>query len=302
MRKAYIQLHIAVFLAGFTAIIGKEIKLNEGILVLYRLLITFVTLYLILLYKKKFIRIGFKNASRICLVGGLVALHWVFFYGSVKYSNVSVSLTCLSAIGFFTAILEPLILNKRINIVDMGLGLFAILGIYMIFDFHPQYKLGIIFGIFSAFIASIFPIFNKKLLLYNNPQIVTLYEMLGGFIVLSFIIPFYLQFFPASYYVPTFHDLLWLLILSWICTVLSFILQLSALTKISAFTSNLTYNLEPVYGIILGFIIFHENKDLKPGFYGGLSLIILAVILQMIRVRRAVKKQKQQNQNVPVLN
>ena len=292
MKKAYIQLHIAVFLAGFTAIIGKIIHLNEGVLVLYRLFFTVITLGVILVYKKEFIKLKTREALKIFMVGGLVAMHWVFFYGSVKYSNVSVSLTCLSAIGFFTALFEPLILGKKIKIIELGLGLFAIIGIYMIFDFHPQFKLGITFGIISALLASIFPVFNKKLLVEHSPKTVTLYEMCGGFLVLSIIIPFYLVWFPAQYYLPTMNDLFWLLILSWICTVLSFILQLNALTKISAFTANLTYNLEPVYGIILGLLIFNESKELKPGFYGGLSLIILAVILQMIRVRSSVKKNK----------
>lgn len=292
MKKAYIQLHIAVFLAGFTAIIGKLITLNEGVLVLYRLLFTVITLFIILKFKKQFIKLTVKDALRIFAVGGIVAMHWVFFYGSVKYSNVSVSLTCLSAIGFFTAFFEPLILRKSFKITELGLGLFAIMGIYMIFDFHPQFKMGITFGILSALLASIFPIINKQLLTKHTPKTVTLYEMCGGFLVLSLIIPFYLVWFPAGYYIPTLNDFIWLLVLSWLCTVLSFILQLSALQKISPFTANLTYNLEPVYGILLGFAIFHENKFLKPGFYGGLSLIILAVVLQMIRVRRQMKRDK----------
>lgn len=295
MKKAFIQLHIAVFLAGFTAILGKLITLNEGLLVLYRLLITVITLAAILLLRKKVILLPAKKMMRIFGVGALVATHWVFFYGSVKYSNVSVSLTCLSAIGFFTALFEPLILRRKLKWVELGLGLFAIIGIYMIFDFHPQFKMGILFGLISSLIASIFPVLNKQLLEENTPEIVTLYEMLGGFLVLLILIPVYLHFFPATYFVPTFSDWIWLLILAWLCTVFSFILQLNALTKISAFTINLTYNLEPVYGILLGFIIFHENKYLKPGFYGGLSLIILAVVLQAIRVRRSLKPKSDMN-------
>ncbi|CAN5197223.1 DMT family transporter [soil metagenome] len=292
MRKAFIQLHTAVFLAGFTAILGKLINLNEGVLVLYRLLITVVTLALLLFFRKQLLRLNLKNSLRIFSVGAIVALHWVFFYGSIKYSNVSLSLTCLSAIGFFTAIIDPLIMQRRISAIELTLGLFAVAGIYLIFDFHPQYKMGILFGIISALLASIFPILNKRLLHEFTPETVTLYEMTGGFIVLSIIMPFYLKIFPALYYLPTPSDWLWLLVLSWLCTVFSFILQLNALKKISPFTANLTYNLEPVYGIILGFIIFHENKDLKSGFYWGLSLILSAVVLQTFRVRMQLKRAK----------
>jgi drug/metabolite transporter (DMT)-like permease len=284
MKKAFIQLHIAVFLAGFTAILGKLITLNEGILVLYRMLITVVILFVLLYFKKQLVKLAIKDALRIFAVGGIIAFHWLTFYGSVKYSNVSISLTCLSSIGFFTALFEPLIMKRRIDIVEILLGLFAIAGIYLIFDFHPEYKVGIAFGMISALLASIFPVYNKKLLRNFTPGTVTIYEMFGGFIILLLCMPLYLSSFPAVYYLPTPSDWVWLLVLASLCTVFAFILQLNALRRISAFTVSLSYNLEPIYGIILGFVIFHENKYLHGAFYWGVSLIFFAVILQMIRV------------------
>jgi drug/metabolite transporter (DMT)-like permease len=289
MKKALIQLHIAVFLAGFTAILGKLITLNEGLLVWFRLLITVVTLGGILFFKKQLQRIPFKDVMKIFGVGVIVAIHWVAFYGSVKYANISVALVCFSATGFFTAFFEPLILKRKISLAEAGLGLIAISGIYIIFDFHPQYKLGIIFGIISAVGSSLFPIYNKKLLLTYEPRILTLYELGGGLLALTVLVPFYLMQFPAAYYLPTTTDWLWLLVLAWLCTVLSFDLQLNALKKISAFTANLTYNLEPVYGIILAFIFFKENENLHNQFYIGVLLILLAVVLQMYRIRRKYK-------------
>jgi drug/metabolite transporter (DMT)-like permease len=292
MKKAFLQLHIAVLFAGFTAILGKLINLNEGILVWYRMLLSAVSIALILFFRKDFTRISFLKLMKIFGVGAIVAIHWVTFYGSIKYSNVSVSVTCLSAIGFFTAFFEPIIMKRGIDYIEVLLGLVAIAGIYLIFNFYPEYKTGIIFGIISAMLASLFPIFNKNLLEEFSSEVVTLFEMTGGLIALSFIIPFYLYFFPAKYYLPTFSDWMWLLILAWVCTVLGFILQLNALKIISPFTTNLTYNLEPVYAIILAFIIFKENKFLGPGFYFGFSLIILAVSLQMMREWNNRKLQK----------
>ena len=298
MKKALIQLHIAVFLAGFTAILGKLITLNEGLLVWFRLLITVVTLGCILLYRKQLLKIPFKDVIKIFGVGVIVAIHWVTFYGSVKYANVSVALVCFSATGFFTAFFEPLILKRRISVIEVGLGLIAISGIYIIFDFHPQYKLGVIFGIISAVGSSLFPIYNKKLLLSYTPKILTLYELGGGLLALTVLVPFYLMQFPATYYLPTATDWLWLLVLAWLCTVLSFDLQLNALKKISAFTANLTYNLEPVYGIILAFIFFKENENLHREFYTGVGLILLAVVLQMFRIAGEQRKLKQQQTGI----
>jgi drug/metabolite transporter (DMT)-like permease len=287
MKKALIQLHIAVFLAGFTAILGVLIKLNEGLLVWFRLFITVATLALILLYKKQLQRIPFKDVIRIFGVGTIVAIHWVTFYASIKYANASVALVCFSATGFFTAFFEPLILKRRISLIEVGLGLLAIAGIYIIFDFHPQYKVGVIFGIISAMGAALFPIYNKRLLARYTPRVLMFYELGGGLLALTVLVPLYLMQFPAAYYLPTTTDWLWLLVLAWLCTVLSFDLQLNALKKISAFTANLTYNLEPVYGIILAFIFLQENRELHREFYIGVFLILLAVILQMIRMYRS---------------
>ncbi|UEG49872.1 DMT family transporter [Ferruginibacter lapsinanis] len=286
MKKALIQLHIAVFLAGFTAILGKLIGLNESLLVWYRLLLTVIALAIILYYKGQLKKIPRKEMLQIFGVGGIVAFHWLTFYGSVKYANVSVAVVCLAGSGFFTAFLEPLIFNKKIKLVEVLLGILAIAGIYIIFDFHPQYKVGIVFGILAALGSSLFPIFNKRLIVRYSPLVLTFYELSGGILVLTLVVPLYLYYFPATYYLPTILDGWWLLVLALLCTVVCFDLQLNALKKISPFTSNLAYNLEPVYGIIFAFAIFQENKSLNPQFYGGLVLIILAVALQTFRITR----------------
>ena len=287
MKKAFLQLHIAVFLAGFTAILGKLITLNEGLLVWYRLLLTVLILGAVMFYRKQLERVSYKDFLKIAGVGSIIAIHWVTFYGSVKYANVSVALVCFSATGFFTALFEPLFLRKPIVLAELLLGMLAISGIYIIFDFHPQYKVGIMFGIISAMGSALFPIFNKQLLFRFSPRILTLYELGSGLLVLSLLLPFYLSHYTATYYLPTVTDWAWLLILAVLCTVISFDLQLNALKKISAFTANLTYNLEPVYGIILAFIFFQENKLFHNEFFIGLGLILLAILLQMLRVLKA---------------
>ena len=253
------------------------------------MLLTVVILATILFFRKLLKKLSWKNTLILFGVGAIISLHWVSFYGSIKYSNVSVSVTCLSTIGFFTSLFEPMIRRRRVDFVEVLLGLLAIAGVYLIFNFYPKYKTGIIFGIISAMLACLFPIFNKTLLNKFSPNTVTLYEMSGGFIALCFILPIYFQFFPAQYFIPTSSDWLWLLILAGVCTVFAFNLSLHALKHISAFTTNLTYNFEPVYSIILAFIIFKENKFLGPGFYFGFTLILLAVSLQMVRVYREKK-------------
>src|SRR5437762_2154762 len=255
MRKSFLQLHLAVLLAGFTGILGRLITLNEGLLVWYRLLISSATLFLIFFFTKKLQRISLRDCLRISGVGLIAALHWVSFYGSIKYSNVSVALVCFSAIGFFTALFEPLIMRRKISARELLLGLLVIAGIYIIFHFDPKYKAGILIGLISALLGSLFPIFNRLFLKKHKAETVTLYELTGGFLALTIFMPLYLRLFPTDHLFPTRTDFLWLWVLSWMCTVLAFQLSMNALRKISAFTVNLSYNLEPVYGILLAFLI-----------------------------------------------
>ena len=289
MKKALIQLHIAVFLAGFTGILGKLIELNEGLLVWYRMLITVITLAVLLGYKKEIKKLPLIDMLKVVGVGGVIALHWVTFYGSIKYANVSIALVCFSSIGFFTAIFEPVILKRRFEWRELALGLLCIAGIYLIFNFNPQYKTGIIIGLISALLAVCFSILNKSFVARIPVKTITYYEMGGGWLVLTLLMPFYMKIFPTEYIFPSFDDWIWLLILAWLCTVWAMMLQLNSLKKLSTFTSNLTYNLEPVYGILLAFILFKENENLSSGFYYGLALILLSVFWQMWRIYRYQK-------------
>lgn len=289
MKKALIQLHIAVFLTGFTGILGKLIDLNEGLLVWYRMLITVITLAVLLGYKKEIKKLPWIDLLKVVGVGGVIALHWVTFYGSIKYANVSIALVCFSSIGFFTAIFEPVILKRRFEWRELALGFLCIAGIYLIFNFNPQYKTGIIIGLISALLAVCFSILNKSFVARIPVKTITFYEMGGGWLVLTLLMPFYMKTFPTEYIFPSFDDWIWLLILAWLCTVWAMMLQLNSLRKLSTFTSNLTYNLEPVYGILLAFILFKENENLSSGFYYGLALILLSVVWQMWRIYRYQK-------------
>ena len=291
MKKAFVQLHIAVFLAGFTGILGRLIDLNEGLLVWYRLAIASVTMWIIFSLTKKLQKIPFKDIISLAGIGFLAALHWVTFYGSIKYSNVSVALVCFSSVGFFTALLEPLIGQTRIKWIEVLLGLMVIAGIYIIFNFDPQYKTGIILGVISAVLIAIVIILLKKFVDRINPETLLTYQLSGGVVTLSAVMPFYMQQFPTEYIFPDLNDWMWLLVLAWLCSVIAFQFSIYSLKKLSAFTVNLTFNLEPVYGILLAFIVYKENKLLSQWFFLGFAIIALSLIIHVVLLLKEAKKQ-----------
>lgn len=286
MKQALIKLHIAVFLAGFTGILGKLIGLNEGLLTWYRIAITVVTLYAWLSWKKQLGFVAAATVWRLLGIGTLIALHWVLFYASIKMANVSIGLICFASVGLFTAILEPLFTPKKFSWSETGLGLISLLGILLIFHFDTRYRNGILAGLACSVLAAFFSVLNKKYVAVTDSKTMMLYELSGGLLLLTLGMPLYLCFFPTTYIIPTVKDWLWLLILSWLCTVLAMNLMLQSLKKVSAFTQNLSLNLEPVYGILMAFFLFQENEHLSVYFYPGVGLIALSVVLQMGRVVR----------------
>ncbi len=286
MKQALIKLHISVFLAGFTGVLGKLILLNEGLLVWYRIMLTVVSLFIILSWKKRITQLLPSVIWKLMGIGSLIALHWVFFYASIRLANVSIGLICFASVGLFTAILEPIMSHRKINFIEVGLGLVSLVGILLIFHFDTRYRLGIIFGLASSILAALFSVINKNNVEVAPPQTLMLYELSGGLLLLTLLMPLYLQFSTTTLIFPTLSDWGWLLVLSWLCTVLAMNLMLQSLKKVSAFTQSLTLNLEPVYGVFLAFFLFHENKELQPSFYFGLACIGLSVCLQMLRVVR----------------
>lgn len=292
MKKAFIQLHIAVFLAGFTGIMGRLIHLDAGWLVWYRLLITSATMWVLFFFTGKLKSISLRDKLKLAGVGFMAAMHWVTFYGSIQASNISVALVCFSSVGFFTALFEPLLLKTAINKAEVILGLVVMAAIALILRFDPQYKYGILLGVACALLLAVNMIWLRQFISRINPETVLTWQLSGGFLSLSAIMPFYVHYFKAENNIPGYEDWLWLLALAWICSVIAFQLTAYSLKKLSAFTVNLTFNLEPVYGILLAFAVYRENEQLSLWFYIGFAMIAASLIIHTIMLIKAAQRKK----------
>lgn len=282
-KKGFIQLHLSVILAGFTGLFGKLITLNEVDIVWYRMLFTSLILFVFTGLPK----VSVRKFLELSGCGALLGLHWMLFYGSIKASNVSIGVVCFSLIGFFTAIFEPLILKKKFSWLEMLFSLITVVGVLCIFSFDARYRYGIMIGVVSSAVCALYVIYNKRASVGVRSRDVLMSQMSGGLIAVSAIIPLYLSFFPSSQpvvVIPEGNNIWYMLCHALFCTVGMYLLQIQALKRLSAFTVNLTYNLEPCYTIVLAFLIFGEGRELNFSFYLGISLIILSVMLQTLRV------------------
>lgn len=285
--RAYIYLHISVLLYGFTAILGKLISLPGAGIVWYRMVLTAISLLLFpgIIRRARLIPPG--DRWRILGIGLLVALHWVAFYEAIKYSNASITLSCLASTTLFTSILEPILFKRSLRTGELVLGLFVILGFVFIFGFTgDNYLLGMVIAIISAILAALFSVLNKMYVSrYDVPSVILL-EFVAGVVLMTFLMPVYQNIFPQYSWIPSAQDWIYLLVLSLLCTTLAYNLTMRALQVLSAFTTSLAINLEPVYGIIMAYFILREGEELHPGFYLGAGIILLAVCLQPLFVRK----------------
>lgn len=274
IQKSFIQMHIAVFLWGFTAVLGKLISLSTLPLVWWRVVITTLSLTFLLNKYSLIKRVDSKTKLKVIGIGFLVGIHWLCFYGSVKLSNSSIAVICMATVSFMTSIIEPIFFRKKVQWKEILLGLLILPGMLLIVKTNLNWISGIIVGLIGALIAAIFSVLNKKVVATTDPLSVTFLEISGVLILTSLMLPLYYYFFPAEDFFPSSVDWIYLLILSLVCTSLPFLLSMMSLRHISTFSSNFILNLEPVYGILLAWFILNENEDLSPQFYWGVILIM----------------------------
>ena len=257
-KKGFIQLHLSVMLAGFTGLFGRLITLNEVDIVWYRMLFTSC----ILLVFTGLPRVGWRKFLQLCGCGALLGLQ------------------------FFTALLEPVIFKKRFSGWEFLFSLITVAGVMCIFSLDARYRYGIMIGVVSSAVCALYAICNKKVSAGVRSRTVLMYQMSGGLVVVSAVIPVYLWLFPSQQpvvVIPAGTNLWFMLCHALFCTVGMYLLQIQALKSLSAFTVNLTYNLEPCYTIILAFLIFGEGREINFSFYLGVALILLSVLLQSMK-------------------
>lgn len=290
MKKAFLQLHLSVILAGWTGIFGKLISLSPGLIVFWRIVIAGALLWTWTRLTGKLEAVTKRDRIGIMGVGALLMIQWTLFYSAIKASNVSIGVVTFSSIGFFTALLEPLMTGSRVKLKEIAFSLLTIIGISLIFHFDTRYRLGIFFGLASAAAAAVLAVFFRIYKAKYSSVTVMNWQLAGGLTAALVLLPFYRWLMPAEPFIPTLFDAGCLVIFASFCTIGMYLLQIQSLEKISAFTVNLTYNLEPIYSIILAMIIFGEGSQLGASFYAGLGLIGLSVVLQTLSVMKMQRR------------
>jgi drug/metabolite transporter (DMT)-like permease len=275
--KSYLHLHVIVFIWGFTAILGKLISLQALDLVWYRMLFASAIMTFVVLLSKEKVKVPFNVLIGFIVCGIIIAVHWFTFYQAIKVSNVSITLACLSTGAFFASILEPIFYKRRVIWYELIFGVIVVVGLGIIFNVETKYTTGIYLAVTSAFFSALFSVINGKYAKEYDPNIISLYELSSGVFFISIYLFFVGSFTPA-FFALSINDLIWLFLLSSICTAYAFSASVKVMKFLSPFTVMLTINLEPIYGIILALLIFDDTEEMSPLFYIGALIILTTVI------------------------
>jgi drug/metabolite transporter (DMT)-like permease len=278
----YLHLHLLVFIAGFTAILGELISINSIPLVWFRMTIAGILMLVYIKFRKINLKVDLKSIVKFSIAGILIALHWITFFEAIKQSNISITLAMYSTGAFFASLIEPLFYKRRIIWYELFFGLIVIVGVWLITQTEFNYINGIVLGIISALLSTLFAVINGKLVKHNSATLISFYEFISGIVFISLFIIFFRGGFDLAFFSLSTQDWLYLFILASVCTTYAFIAIVHVMKHISSYTVVLTNNLEPIYGIILAIILFPQSEKMSAEFYIGALLIISTVILNGI--------------------
>lgn len=289
--KYFLQLHLIVFIWGFTAILGALISIEAVPLVWFRMLLAVVFIALYFLFKKKNFSIDRKSLFKFLGTGVIIALHWIFFFKAIKVSNVSIALVTMSTGAFFTSLIEPLFFKRRLQLLELILGLIVIGGLYIIFNFETQYYLGIIYALISAFLAALFSVLNGLFVKKTSADVISFYQLLFGALFVTVFL-FVTDSFTVDFFDLTVSDWFYLVLLSSVCTTYAFIVSVKIMKHLTPYTVMLTINLEPVYAIVLALLIFGDKEKMNVEFYYGACIVFAVVLLNGLLKNRSKLKEK----------
>ena len=276
--KSILHFHFIVFIFGFTAILGSLISINSFQIVWFRVLIAALTIIVVIKILKKSIQISLSQLLMLMLCGFLISLHWVFFFEAIKVSNVSVTLSILSLGAFITSFLEPFFYKKKIVKYEVFLGIIVAVGTIIVFKTQFHYLEGIIYALIAVLLSVFFTLINGKIINYLPSLTISFYELASGFLILSFILLVRGEL-SSEIIKITQDDLLWLLILGTLCTGYAFVISVDVMKHLSPYTLMISINMEPIYGMLLAYLILSDKEQMSSQFYVGFSLIFFSVII-----------------------
>lgn len=289
LTRDYLQLHLVVLAWGLTAILGKLIILAPVDLVVGRTALAALGFALLARFSRRSLRIPRTRMLGMVGVGAILGMHWILFFWSARLATASVCLAAMPTSMLWCSIIEPLIDgSRRWRPSELLVGVIMVGAVWLIYEVEFRYWLGFSVAIAAAVFAAFFATFSKQQVAKDTHwSVIGFFQMSGACLAALISRPFLEKgLLPA---LPDASSAFWLLVLAMICTVAAYAGFMDVLRRVSVFTVNVIYNMEPVYGILLAALVFGRAEFMSGGFYVGAGIII-AVVLALPWMRRWVEK------------
>ena len=263
------DVHLAVFLFGFSGLFGKFLLCSPLTIVFGRTV--FAALALLPLLPRTGDRGAVAKAPRavLALQGVLLAVHWCTFFRAIQVSSVAIGLLSFSTFPLFVTFLEPLFFKERLMWKHVLLALVVFAGLVLVvpaFDLAGASTQGALWGVVSGFTFAVLGLVNRKNVMTHSPLVVAFFQNLWAAL---FLLPWVVG---LGLPLPSMKELGLLVILGVVCTALSHFLFIRSLVHIKARTASIATALEPVYGIVLAMVLLGEFPCVRT-LIGGLVIV-----------------------------
>jgi drug/metabolite transporter (DMT)-like permease len=267
-RIGLTQIHVAVLLAGGAGLFAKVLPVSALVLTAGRTVFGSLALLLFAMAINQSLRLrSARDSFALVLSGMILAAHWFTFFLSIQVSTVAIGLLAFSTFPLFTTFLEPAIFGERLHRQDIVTALLVAAGLVLVtpsFDFNNHLTQGLLWGILSAFAYAVLCLLSRSYAGKYPAVLVSFYQQ--GVAALC-TLPFALQWQGAL----SAHDLSCLVVLGVVFTALGQGLVVASLRHLRVQTTSIIFGLEPVYGILLAWLLISEIPGFKT-LLGGVLI------------------------------
>lgn len=276
-----LEINLAMLFIATSGALGRYVQLPVPVAIGARAVLAFIALFLYCKWKGFSLKIERKDALVIFLSGVLMGIHWVAYFYALKLSNVAIGMLSIFTYPVITALLEPILLKTKFQLVHLLLAFLVLAGMYFLspsLDFENSYTIAIGFGVFSALAYALRNILMKrKVSKYNGSMLMTYQTAIVGVLLFPFLFSVTSNTLLGQWEV--------LVALAVLTTAIGHTLFLMTFKHFNITTVSILSSVQPVYGILLGAIFLSEIPK-GTTILGGI-LILSSVVIESVRSKKS---------------
>lgn len=276
-----LEINLAMLFISTSGALGRYVQLPVPVAIGARAILAFIALFLYCKWKGFGLKIDKKDTGVILLSGLLMGTHWIAYFYALKLSNVAIGMLSIFTYPVITALLEPVLLKTKFQLVHILLAVLVLTGMYFLsptLNFEDSYTIAIGFGVFSALAYALRNILlKKKVSKYNGSMLMTYQTAIVGVLLFPFLFTVTSEAIVAQWHV--------LVALAILTTAIGHTLFLMTFKHFNITTVSILSSIQPVYGIIIGAVFLSEIPR-GTTIIGGI-LILSSVVIESIRSKKA---------------